>query len=100
MLLLHATRPFVTRWCDITGPFSLFLLNVTMAYNNMTGFLGLSPLHLRKSFRSSISSIKKAIEVGHLLSELSRNFRYQILLSKVSSKVSDCKIPISFPTQF
>ena len=43
-------------------------------------------------------------EVGHLLSELSRNwfwnFRYQILLSKVSFKVLDCKIPISFPRQF
>ena len=36
-----------------------------MAYNSMTEFLGLSPLHSRKSFRSSISSIKKAIEIKY-----------------------------------
>ena len=50
------------------------------------------------------NALKKKKEVGHLLSELSRkwsrNFRHQILLSKVSSNVSDCKIPISFPRQF
>ena len=46
----------------------------------------------------------KHIEVGHLLPELSRNwsrnFWYQILPTKFRSKVSDCKIPISFPRQF
>ena len=45
------------------------------------------------------SLVRSTNEVGHLLSELSQNwsqnFRYQILLSKFSSKRSDCKIPNS-----